>query len=90
MSVQPAIAIDELKTRYEALPPIPDSPGERRWFDRLRDFNDLVEFGEPTAETLRYFKREYPAPEYARLVAGAEELAALVMEAWGENKDTFQ
>lgn len=79
MSVQPAIAIDELKTRYEALPPLPDSSGERRWFDRLRSFDDFLAFGPDTASL--FAGDENPdADSWGR--PAAPELFDLVMAAW--------
>lgn len=79
MSVQPAIAIDELKTRYEALPAFPESPGDRRWFDRLRSWDDFLAFGPDSASLLG----EDDDPDASSWLRPAfPELFDLVMGAW--------
>lgn len=44
--------LEELRKRYDALPALPDTPGERRWYDRLRTWEDFLEFGPRAAEHL--------------------------------------
>ncbi len=70
--------IETLKARYLALPPLPDSPGERRWFDRLRTFDDFLKFGPILAQHLADTD-----PNRPWLRPAAPELYDLLMETFG-------
>lgn len=71
---------DELRARYDALPPLPESPGERRWFDRLRSFEDFLAFG-PASASLLGTDADPNASPWLR--PAAPELFDLLMEAFG-------
>jgi hypothetical protein len=32
----------EIRARYDALPAFPSAPGERKWYDRMRSFEDFL------------------------------------------------
>ena len=76
MSVQPAIAIDELKTRYEALGPIEELPGESTFLGRCSTFESFLEYGPDLADFLR---NGADLPSVKRHAPG---LADLALEAW--------
>jgi len=75
----PRIPLDELRARYDALPPLRPAPGERRWYDRLATWEDFLEFGPLTAE---YFS-DIDDVSDNWLRPAAPELFDLVMEAFG-------
>lgn len=78
MAITSAIPLEELRARYDALPPMPGDSGERRWFSRLMSWEDFVAFGPDSAELL-----SGADSEEGYLRPAAPELWDLLMEAWG-------
>ncbi len=76
MSVKPAIAINELKTRYDALGPIEELPGERTFLGRCSTFESFLEYGPDLADFLR---NGASLPSVQRHAPGLAELA---LEVW--------
>lgn len=72
----PAIALAELRRRYEALGPIEELPGERTYLGRCYTFEQFLAYGPALAADWRDLG---PMMGREPLVA---QLAALACEAW--------
>lgn len=73
-----AIPLEQLRARYDALGPLPEFPGEREWVDRLRTFDDFVEFGPLTWDTFVGISKR----EHERMRTMAPELYELLRQAF--------
>jgi hypothetical protein len=43
--MKPSIPIEEPRSRYEKLLPVPEAPGEREWGDRVTTFDHFLTMG---------------------------------------------
>jgi hypothetical protein len=75
---QPAIPLDELQKRYEALGPIEELSGERSYLGRCSDFEGFLQNGPFMAEDLR------AGSELPSVTRTLPELAELALVAWPE------
>jgi hypothetical protein len=80
----PAMPLDELRRRYDALGPIEELPGERTIRTRCYTFESMLERGPICAELLHeqieHLKERGRDPEVA--MRDHPELCRLVLEAW--------
>lgn len=76
----PAIALSELRARYEALGPIEEMPGERTYLGRCHTFEQFLSYGPILADTWREHGADIG--DDPLLI----KLAALACEAWPEVK----
>ena len=75
---QPAIPLDELRKRYEALGPIEELSGERSYLGRCCDFEGFLQNGPSMAKDLR------DGADLPSVTRTLPELADLALEAWPE------
>lgn len=75
----PALPLDELRARYDALGLLEELPGERTYLGRCNTFARFLENGPRCASFMRYFDR-YGQGERERGFHPA--LAALLVDAW--------
>ena len=72
--------IEELKSRYERLLPVPAIPGEREWVDRVTTYDDFLKMGPEVIESLKKMGEE----DRQRVRKFATELYDLLMEAFSK------
>jgi len=84
-----SLTLEQYRAAYERLrPTIPQFPGEREWPDRLRSWDDFVQFGPLVAEQFRALTvderagRSRARGELERLRTMAPDLADLVLRAF--------
>jgi hypothetical protein len=81
---EPAMPLDELRRRYDALGPIEELPGERTIRTRCYTFERMLEVGPMCAEMLREaiddLAERGHGPE--RAMRDHPELCRLVLDAW--------
>ena len=91
-AAHPAIALPELRRRYEALGPLPQFPGDRSWVDRVRGFDGFVEYGADVADYMRKTGRGPGTPDDESIVRDCPALFRLLMQAFpaasGEERHT--
>jgi hypothetical protein len=75
---QPAIPLDELRKRYEALGPIEELSGDRSYLGRCSDFEGFLQNGPFMAKDLR------DGADLPSVTRTLPELADLAIEAWPE------
>lgn len=74
------------RARYEALLPVPLFPGDRTWLDRVVSWEDFRDRGHYVAAMIAPMMRDDAEAWQKRQIAAAPELAALVIEAFGEGR----
>lgn len=82
MTKSPAIPLEELARRYEALGPLEDWAGERTFVSRCLSFQSFLDYGPAVAHDLR---REVRAWGTEQALAPNPALGALILSAWPSN-----
>lgn len=82
----PAMPLDELRARYDALGPIEELIGERTYLGRCNTFARFMENGPKCAAFMRFFDRQ---GEGERERGFHPALAALLVEAWPNDPPDF-
>lgn len=77
---------ERFRARYEALLPVPLLPGERTWLDRVVSWEDFKTRGHYVAAMIAPAMRDDAEDWKRREIEAAPELAALVIEAFGEGR----
>ncbi len=71
---------DDIRRRYEALPPLPETGWDFAWIDRVRTWEAFRDRGLDVSIGLRQLMAT--APDYGEVRALAPELHDLLMEAY--------
>lgn len=77
---------ERFRARYEALLPVPLFPGDRTWLDRVASWEDFKTRGHYVAAMIAPKMKGDAEGWQKREIAVAPELAALVIEAFGEGR----
>lgn len=81
MAYSPVFDDDELRQRYNDLPPLEEMEGERTYISRCSTWEHFVERGPMAAEQMRRIAERQP--ELAEIERSqAPELYDLLLEAW--------
>jgi hypothetical protein len=77
--------LEKFKTRYDALHPLPEFPGETTWVDRLRTWPEFVERGQSVADLLERLFEHHGKGEYQEQFRSlCPDLHDLLMDAFGK------
>lgn len=81
-AAHPAIALPELRRRYEALGPLPQFPGGRSWVDRIDTFENFVTYGPDVTRLFAALRQRFSDTSDAELGRDCPPLFRLLMQAF--------